>query len=160
MKTKIKAKVKTKKEVALKKKPSVQNEKRVTLYISGLRYDKDEEGIMRFFKPFGYVESVEIVKDKNTKLPKGIAFVKMKRESEGLKAIKGLNGKQIEGRTVKVSVAKIRPEFLRERAEIKQDETPIKAKKTVKEENIYKAKVKKEKKVGLDILFKYKNSKK
>jgi RNA recognition motif-containing protein len=151
-----------KKKSVVKKKPLVKssfksNEKKVTLYISGLRYDKDEEGVMWFFTPFGYVESVQIIKDKNTKLPKGIAFVKMERESDGLKAVKGLDGKVVEGRTLKVSVAKERPEFKKEFIP-KDPNKPIR--KTTKEENIYKAKVKKEKKTGLDKLLKYKSSKK
>ena len=140
------------------KKPTFKTtERKVTLYISGLRYDKDEEGVMWFFTPFGYVESVQLIKDKNTKLPKGIAFVKMERESDGLKAVKGLDGKVVEGRTLKVSVAKERPEFKKEFT-AKDPSKPVR--KTTKEENMYKAKAKKEKKTGLDKLLKYKSSKK
>lgn len=149
-----------KKKVVVAKKPSSKPfEKGVTLYVGGLRYDKDEEGVIRFFKTFGYVESVEMIKDKQTKMPKGIAFVKMKRESEGLMAVKGLDGKIIEGRTLKVSVANQREEFkkpIREKIEKASDKP---AKKSTKEENIYKAKVKKDKKVGLSVLFKHKAKK-
>lgn len=143
------------------KKPLVK-EKKITLYVAGLRYDKDEEGVMWFFTPFGYVESVQIIKDKNTKLPKGIAFVKMERESDGLKAIKGLDGTKVEGRTLKVSIANERPEYKKEGFISKSFEIKDK-KKSVKEQNIFKAKAKAKNeansKVGLNVLMKYKKSK-
>jgi RNA recognition motif-containing protein len=108
------------------------------------------------------VESVQIIKDKNTKLPKGIAFVKMERESDGLRAIKGLDGTKVEGRTLRVSVANQRPEYKKDGFVSKSFELKDK-KKSVKEQNQFKAKAKAKNaansKVGLNVLFKYKKSK-
>ncbi len=76
-----------------------------TVYIGNLVYSKNEKSILNLFKSYGYVNFVRINRDKKTKKSKGIAFVQMKNRNEALKAIKALNGKQLDGRTLKVSIA-------------------------------------------------------
>ena len=76
-----------------------------TVYIGNLNYRRDEEGIKFLFSKFGKVKSVEIMTDPDGEKKLGYAFVRMYRTSEALLAIKSLNGKIVDGRTLKVSEA-------------------------------------------------------
>jgi RNA recognition motif-containing protein len=76
-----------------------------TIYIGNLNYKRDEESIKELFAPFGYVKSVKIVYKDGSELKSGIAFVQMTNEEKALKAISELNGKLVDDRTLKVSVA-------------------------------------------------------
>jgi RNA recognition motif-containing protein len=77
----------------------------ITVYIGNLNYQMDERGIRILFNPFGHVKFVKLVVDPKTDRSTGIAFVQMPNIEEGLAAIKGLDGKIIEGRKIKVSEA-------------------------------------------------------
>lgn len=92
--------------VSVKKEEDKKYDKRdVTIYVGNLNYKKDEEGIKKMFSTFGRVKDVYILTDAKTKLKKGIAFVRMYKMDEAQKAINSLNGREIDGRTLKVSKA-------------------------------------------------------
>lgn len=76
-----------------------------TVYIGNLSYERDEKGIRELFTYYGKVHSVEIIRDLETKKSKGYAFVKMDHPNDAQRAITALNGKIIDKRTVKASVA-------------------------------------------------------
>lgn len=77
----------------------------VTIYVANLNYRRDEDGIKELFAPYGYVKSVKIVYKEDKTKKTGIAFVQMTNEEKANKAISELNGKIIDDRTLKVSVA-------------------------------------------------------
>jgi len=77
----------------------------VTIYVANLNYRRDEDGIKELFAPYGYVKSVKIVYKEDKTKKTGIAFVQMTNEEKAKKAISELNGKIIDDRTLKVSVA-------------------------------------------------------
>ena len=79
-----------------------------TIYVGNLNYRRDEEGIKELFSKFGYVKSVQIVYKKGTELKSGIAFVQMTNKEKAMAAIESLNGKIIDDRTLKVSIANSR----------------------------------------------------
>jgi U11/U12 small nuclear ribonucleoprotein SNRNP31 len=81
------------------------NPNKTTIYIGNLNYKRDEDGIKRLFSKYGHVSFVYILKDKKTKLSKGVAFVDMPNKTKAIEAISVLNGSEIDGRTVKVSIA-------------------------------------------------------
>lgn len=76
-----------------------------TVYIGNLNYKKDEVGVRDLFRKFGKVRRVKLMRDEKTQLKKGFGFVQMPNKEDAAKAIKSLNGKQLDGRTLKVSVA-------------------------------------------------------
>ncbi|MCF8060390.1 MAG: RNA-binding protein [Bacteriovoracaceae bacterium] len=76
-----------------------------TLYLGNLPYHLKEEGILQLFKNIGKVTYVYVVKDKRTKKSKGIAFVQLSKKEEFEKALRVLNGKDYDGRSLKVSQA-------------------------------------------------------
>ncbi len=77
-----------------------------TIYVGNLSYQKTEQGILEIFRKFGYVSFIRITRDKRTLRSKGIAFVQMQNKKAAEKAIQALNGTQLDGRTLKVSIAK------------------------------------------------------
>ncbi len=76
-----------------------------TVYVGNLSYSKTEKCLLNIFKKYGHVGYVRINRDKVSKKSKGIAFIQMRVEKEALKAISELNGKQVDGRTLKASIA-------------------------------------------------------
>ena len=57
------------------------------------------------FEKFGVVNYVKLVKDSSTQLSKGIAFVQMLNRKHAKQAISILNDSELDGRTLKVSIA-------------------------------------------------------
>lgn len=76
-----------------------------TVYISNLSYDRNEAGLKILFAKFGSVKKIKIVVDPKTERSKGMAFVEMGTETEAKNAIQGLNGKIVDGRTIKAKYA-------------------------------------------------------
>jgi len=75
------------------------------VYIGNLNYNIKEKDLVGIFGKFGKVGNVKLVIDLKTKRSKGIAFVEMFDGDDMAKAISYLDGKTIDGRTVKVSEA-------------------------------------------------------
>jgi cold-inducible RNA-binding protein len=80
------------------------------LYVGNLAYQVTEDQLRDAFESFGKVESVAIIKDKYSGQSKGFGFVEMPTDPEGQAAIDGLNGKDFNGRAIKVNEAKPRTE--------------------------------------------------
>lgn len=76
------------------------------LYVGSLPYKTTEEELHQLFGQYGSVASVKIVIDRITGQSKGFAFVEMTNEDDAQKAIEGLNGSSLGGRTLIVSVAR------------------------------------------------------
>ncbi|MBU1344064.1 MAG: RNA-binding protein [Proteobacteria bacterium] len=83
---------------------------RMKIYVGNLSYQVTEEDLRQALEPFGQVESVAILKDKQTGQSKGFGFVEMNSEAEGQAAIEGLEGKELKGRALKVNEARPRTE--------------------------------------------------
>lgn len=77
-----------------------------TVYIGNLAYKITEENLLGIFERFGRVNNVYLVYKPKSDHKKGIAFVEMGNEASALKAVKALDGKIVDGRTLKVSLAK------------------------------------------------------
>ncbi|GAB4018861.1 MAG: RNA-binding protein [Bdellovibrio sp.] len=75
------------------------------LYIGNLSYQAKEEELTETFSEFGEVKSVRIITDRETGRPRGFAFVEMGDADQAQAALDGLNGKEVLGRTMKVSFA-------------------------------------------------------
>ncbi len=58
------------------------------------------------FESYGAVDRVNIVTDRDTGQARGFAFVEMSVDSEGMSAINGMNGKDLDGRTLNVNEAR------------------------------------------------------
>lgn len=78
------------------------------LYVGSLPFSTTEEELHELFSSYGPIASVRIVTDKFTGMSKGFGFVEMETQDDARKAIEGLNGKALNGRTLIVNEA--RPE--------------------------------------------------
>lgn len=76
------------------------------LYVGGLNYNTTDATLKAAFEQAGTVESAIIIIDKMTNRSKGFGFVEMSTDEEAQKAIEMFDGKELDGRTVKVNEAK------------------------------------------------------
>jgi RNA recognition motif-containing protein len=83
------------------------------LYVGNLSYDTTEAGLRTAFEQSGTVTEVAMIKDRDTGRMKGFAFVTMSSAEEAQKAIQALDGKSMDGRDLKVNIAKPREEGAR-----------------------------------------------
>jgi RNA recognition motif-containing protein len=79
------------------------------LYVGNLSYNTYEDNLRTLFTPFGTVESVKIITDRDTGNSKGFAFVEMSTDEEAQAAINGTNSVELDGRTIKVNEAMDKP---------------------------------------------------
>jgi len=82
----------------------------MNMYVGNLSFSVTEDDLKSVFSEFGEVVSVNIIKDKYSGKSKGFGFVEMPNNSEADKAIKSLNGSQLQGRDIKVNQATPRGE--------------------------------------------------
>lgn len=78
----------------------------MNMYISNLSFHTADDELKKLFEQFGAVSSAKVIMDRETGRSRGFGFVEMGSDDEAKEAIKGLNGKDIEGRSMSVSVAK------------------------------------------------------
>lgn len=77
-----------------------------TLYVGNVSYQSTDESLAAAFAAAGTVVSAKIVMDKFTGRSRGFAFVDMSTEEEATKAIELLDGKELDGRPLRVSMAR------------------------------------------------------
>jgi cold-inducible RNA-binding protein len=75
------------------------------IYVGNLDFRTTEDELRKAFEAYGQVDKVNTVTDRDTGQKRGFAFVEMTNDAEGVKAIAGLNGSLLEGRTLKVDEA-------------------------------------------------------
>ncbi len=78
------------------------------LFVGKLSYDTTDDTLRALFAQYGTVVSVAVIKDRDSGMSKGFAFVEMEKQEEAQAAINAIDGKDFEGRTIVVSVAKPR----------------------------------------------------
>jgi len=79
------------------------------IYVGNMNYNTSEDDLGNLFGQYGEVLSVVIIKDRETRRPKGFGFVEMANDDAADAAISELNGKDIEGRNLRVNEATERP---------------------------------------------------
>jgi len=80
----------------------------MNIYCGNLSWQTTEEGLQIAFGEFGEVSAVTIIKDRYTGQSRGFGFVEMPNDDEGQAAISAMNGKDLDGRPLKVDQAKPR----------------------------------------------------
>ncbi|OHD12824.1 MAG: hypothetical protein A2Y34_01660 [Spirochaetes bacterium GWC1_27_15] len=77
-----------------------------SIYVGNLPYSLTEDSLKEIFSPYGSVLSTRIITDKMTGKSKGFGFVEMSSNEEAEAAIKELDNGEIEGRNIRVNLAK------------------------------------------------------
>ncbi|HEY4903942.1 MAG TPA: RNA-binding protein [Candidatus Sulfotelmatobacter sp.] len=80
------------------------------IFVGNLSFSTNEDELRQLFEPFGQVDRVSIMTDRDTGRSRGFGFVEMAGNEEGDKAITALNGSQIGGRTLNVNEARPKTE--------------------------------------------------
>ncbi|MFA9372747.1 RNA recognition motif domain-containing protein [Poseidonibacter sp.] len=82
----------------------------MNIYVGNLSYRVDDKDLAELFSKFGSVKSAKVITDRETGRSKGFGFIEMETSIAGNEAIEALNGKESEGRTLRVNEAKPREE--------------------------------------------------
>ena len=78
------------------------------IYVGNLSFNTSNNDLNDMFAEFGTVQSSNVIEDRETGRSRGFGFVEMSSKEEGETAISQLNGKEIDGRELKVNEAKPR----------------------------------------------------
>ena len=78
----------------------------MNIYVSNLSFHTTEEDLKAMFAKYGEVSSAKIIMDRETNRSRGFGFVEMPSDENGKEAMQALNGKEVEGRAMSVSVAR------------------------------------------------------
>lgn len=79
------------------------------IYVGNMSYQTSEEQLWNLFAQYGTVLSANIIMDRDTRRPKGFGFVEMEEDSAAEAAISQLDGKEFDGRNLRVNEAIAKP---------------------------------------------------
>ena len=75
----------------------------MNIYVGSLHFKMNEAELKELFEEYGEVTTAKIIIDKYSGKSKGFGFVEMPNEAEAKKAIKELNGAEVQGRNIIVN---------------------------------------------------------
>ena len=78
----------------------------MNMYVSNLGFHTSEDDLRKLFEPFGQVSSAKVITDRETGRSRGFGFVEMDSNTDASQAMTKLNGKEIEGRFISVTIAR------------------------------------------------------
>lgn len=76
------------------------------IFVGNLSFGATEDAIRTMFETYGTVDRVSVVTDRETGRARGFGFVEMSVDGEAERAIAGLNGRDLDGRTLNINEAK------------------------------------------------------
>jgi len=76
------------------------------LFVGSLPWAVDDQALEDMFKEFGTVTSAKVIMDRESGRSKGFGFVEFDDDNAAKEAMKALNGKDMQGRTIVVSEAR------------------------------------------------------
>ena len=79
------------------------------IYVGNMNYATTDEQLADLFAQFGNVVSADVIVDRFSGQSKGFGFVEMESEEDAKSAIESLNGRELDGRQLRVNEAKERP---------------------------------------------------
>ena len=88
----------------------------MNIYVGNLQYSLTGDDLREIFEEYGKVDSAKVITDRETGRSKGFGFIEMEDENEAKTAVDELNQAEINGRVVKVNIARERaskPSFKR-----------------------------------------------
>ncbi|MEE8237106.1 MAG: RNA-binding protein [Gammaproteobacteria bacterium] len=80
----------------------------MNIYVGNLSYTLDESGLREAFAAYGEVSSVKVLMDRETGRSRGFGFVEMPNQTEAEAAVAEINGKEVDGRALRVNEARPR----------------------------------------------------
>jgi RNA recognition motif-containing protein len=80
----------------------------VNIFVGNLAFSATEDDVRQLFEPYGAVDKVHIIIDRETGRSRGFGFVEMPDRRAAESAMHGLQGKPLAGRALTVNEAKPR----------------------------------------------------
>jgi RNA recognition motif-containing protein len=80
------------------------------IFVGNLDFSATESSVRSLFEPYGNVDRVNIVTDRDTGRSRGFAFVEMSDAAQADQAIAALNGANLDGRNLNVNEARPKPQ--------------------------------------------------
>jgi len=80
----------------------------VNICVGNLAFPTTEQDLRQLFEPYGTVETIRIMTDRETGRARGFGFVEMPDDRAAQTAIDALNGTSLAGRTLTVNEARPR----------------------------------------------------
>jgi RNA recognition motif-containing protein len=79
------------------------------IYVGNLNFRITEEALRNVFSSFGQIQDCRMIRDRETGNFKGFAFLTFDTPESAQKAIEGMNGKDLDGRALRVNLAEEKP---------------------------------------------------
>lgn len=76
------------------------------LFVGSLAFATTDDGLKAHFEQVGPVVSARVITDRETGRSRGFGFVEFENDDDNQKAVDQLNGKELDGRTINVSIAR------------------------------------------------------
>ena len=76
------------------------------LYVGNLSFDTTDQELEQAFSEYGEVSSAAVVRDRDTNRSRGFGFVEFAQEADAQKAKESMDGKELNGRALKVDEAR------------------------------------------------------
>lgn len=86
----------------------------MNIYVGNLSFQLTETEFQEIFAAYGQVSSAKIIKDQYSGQSRGFGFIEMPNDAEGHAAIQALDGTEVGGRALKVSIARPREDNRRD----------------------------------------------
>jgi RNA recognition motif-containing protein len=83
----------------------------MNIFVANIERAVTDADLQELFQEYGEISSLKIIKDRDTGVSKGYAFVEMPNDDEAQKAIEGLNEHEIKGRNLTVNEARPKTEY-------------------------------------------------
>ena len=80
----------------------------MNIFVGNLAFNATDHDLRQLFEPYGVVDKINVITDRDTGRSKGFGFVEMSDSAAAKAAIQGLQGKGLEGRALTVNEAKPR----------------------------------------------------
>src|SRR6185437_595852 len=77
----------------------------MNIFVGSLPFQLEEADLRELFEAYGEVSSVKVISDRDTGRSKGFGLIEMPDDESAQKAITGLNGADVKGRSIAVSQA-------------------------------------------------------
>lgn len=75
------------------------------VFVGGISFNTTESALADFFRSFGEIVSCKIITNRETGRSRGFAFVEFSSQQEAESSISNGDGKELDGRTIRVSLA-------------------------------------------------------
>ncbi|XP_060797374.1 cold inducible RNA binding protein b isoform X5 [Neoarius graeffei] len=75
------------------------------LFIGGLSYETTEHSLEEAFSKYGTIAKVDVIRDRETDRSRGFGFVTFENPDDAKDAMAAMNGKTVDGRTIRVDEA-------------------------------------------------------